>query len=315
MKHLVGTFRPIPKKNNFNHMDTGEGSYLKLLDDILKEGDPREDRTGIGTLSLFGVDLRFDLSSGRFPLLTTKKVFFRGVVEELLWMLRGETDAKILHDKGVKIWDGNSTDTSYLERTGNPPYSIGPGYGFQLRNFGGSYGDESKESLEGVDQLKRVLHQLSHDRTSRRIMWTYCNPLQEHMMCLPPCHYSYQYYVKNNTLHCLMTQRSADIFLGTPFNIASTALLVHILAYVSGLRVGEIKISMGDAHIYKNHVEQSRLQCSRIPYPFPTLSITKVIAKDSSLDDKINFIESLTFTDFQLTDYKHHGTIKAKMAV
>lgn len=292
-------------------MQSFEKSYIDLMKNICLNGDTRMDRTGVGCKSLFATRLCFSLKTLKFPLLTTKRVFFRGIVEELLWMLRGETDAKILHDRGIKIWDGNSTDPAYLARTGNLAYDIGKGYGHQLRSFGGD--DDLK--INGVDQLRTVLTLIKHNPTSRRIMWSYWNPLQEPKMCLPPCHYSYQFWVSNGELSCLMTQRSADLFLGVPFNIASVALLCIIIAHVATLKLGSITISMGDTHIYSTHMHACSTQILRTPLPLPTLTISKGIKHDPSVNDMIDFIESLKFEDIHLSNYEHHPAIKAPMAV
>jgi thymidylate synthase len=293
-------------------MDHPEHKYLNIIQKILTQGTHRDDRTGVGTISLFGEYMKIDVSE-TYPLLTTKRVFFRGVVEELLWMLRGETDASILEAKNINIWNGNSTDPKYLERTGNTPYDIGPGYGFQLRHFGGDYTDIKSDG--GVDQLRYVLNEIQTNPTSRRIMWSYWNPKQMKDMCLPPCHYSYQFYIADSTISCLMTQRSADFFLGVPFNIASVALMTYIIAHVFHLKPGSINVSMGDVHLYSTHIEQAKLQNSRNPYPFPTLSVLKDIPLVTTVDEKLKFIETLRYDDFRLQDYRYHPSIKAPMAV
>ena len=291
-----------------------EQQYLSLIRKVFSDGIERDDRTGIGTLSIFGEDMTFDISKS-FPLLTTKRVYFKGVVEELLWMLRGQTCAKILHDKGVKIWDGNSTDPKYIERTGNKLYDIGPGYGFQLRHFGGNYNDITDDS--GIDQLRYILQELQDNPESRRIMWSYWNPKQMQQMCLPPCHFCYQFYFnkRDNSLSCLMTQRSADLFLGTPFNIASVSLLVYILCHIFEMKPGNVKISMGDVHLYKTHLNQAMIQNERKPYNFPKLIITKSIKENSTIDEKLKYIEELTLDDIKILDYECHNTIKADMAI
>ena len=298
-----------------------EEQYIHLLNDLLSQKSMRPDRTGTGVWSLFGRQLRFSLKNQSLPLLTTKKVFFRGVVEELLWILRGETSAQILSDRGVKIWNKNATNQLYLRITGNPPMDIGPGYGFQLRNFGGEYNPRGGGvggggvGGGGVDQLKLVLRLITTDPTSRRIMWSYWNPKQQNQMCLPPCHFCYQFHVEDGKLSCMMTQRSSVVFLGLPFNIASTSLLTFILAKVCYLKPGEVIISIGDAHLYSNHREQALIQVKRKPYPLPSFNFKNVPPVPHDLDEKIRWIESLTYDNFEVNEYNSHASIEAPMAV
>ncbi len=296
-----------------------EQQYISLLHEITNFGSKRDDRTGTGVYSLFGKQLKFSLTGNVLPLLTTKRVFLRGVVIELLWILSGNTCVKDMSKNGVRIWDGNTTDPSYIKRTGNEPMDIGPGYGFQLRHFGGNYKGgglgQDIRGAGGIDQLKLVITEIMTNPTSRRIMWNYWNPSQQEQMCLPPCHFCYQFYVDDGKLSCMMTQRSADVFLGLPFNIASVSLLVFILAKVCGLDAGGVIISIGDAHLYSNHIEQSKKQMDRDPFEFPTFEFVNVDEPPSDVDGKIRWITSLTFANFNVQNYKCHPTIKAPMAV
>lgn len=288
-----------------------EDSYLNLIKDVLENGEERNDRTGTGTLSVFGRTLRFSASPNNFPLYTTKRTFFRGVVEELLWILRGETDAKILHNKGVKIWDGNSC----ADNSKYPEYDCGPIYGWQLRRFNKRYNFNNDY---GIDQLRYVIDLILNDPHSRRIMWNLWNPEQLKDMCLPPCHYSYQFYINgenNQNISLLMNMRSNDIGCGNPFNIASGALLLNILAHFCGKKPKELILVIGDAHIYKNHVDGLKEQMSRKPYPFPSLKIKKPVRQNITTDSVIEDIENLKYEDFELENYKCHPSIKLKMAV
>ncbi len=267
-----------------------EQLYLQSLNDILRQGTEKRDRTGIGTISLFGIMNRYDIRSS-FPLITTKKMFWKGVVIELLWMLRGDTNIKYLNDHNIHIWDANSKNS----KNGD----LGPIYGYQWRNFNGD---------ESVDQLAKVIESIKTDPYSRRHIVTAWNPCQIEEMSLPPCHMIFQFYVNEGKLSCMMTQRSADMFLGVPFNIASYSLLTYIIAKMCGLKPGEFIHSIGDAHIYKNHKQQVYQQVFRKPYDFPKLEITKNITK-------IEDLKALKFEDFKLINYKYHPVIKAKMAV
>lgn len=284
-----------------------EQQYLSLIETILQRGTKREDRTGVGTISLFGTQMRFDIRSS-IPLLTTKRVFFRGVVEELLWFLRGDTNVQILQDKNVNIWNGNASP-EYLESIGLSHLKngdLGPIYGFQWRHFGADYvkGDTDYTGC-GVDQIARVLHQIKHEPHSRRIILSAWNPVDVDKMALPPCHVLYQFYVNKGELSCHMYQRSGDVGLGVPFNIASTSVLTYILAHLTGLQPGDVVHSMGDAHIYRNHVDALLKQCERTPRPFPTLTI----------NPNAKSIEELQYSDFTLHNYRPHASIKMEMAV
>lgn len=283
-----------------------------MLREILQSGEVHSDRTGTGTRSVFGRQLRFDIRNGVFPLLTTKKTFFRGIVEELLFFLRGDHDNRKLQAKGVHIWDGN-TSREGLDKNGLThlqTHDLGLAYGVQWRAAGAELGDiDTDYRGKGIDQIRNVIDLLRNDPNSRRIIINAWNVPQLEDMALPPCHALYQFYVNNqNELSCMMYQRSVDLFLGNPFNIASTALLTRILAKVSGLEPGEIIISMGNTHIYENHLDQVKRQLERIPLKFPTLDIAKPL---NSIED----IEALQFEDFDLKDYHCWPGIKAPMAV
>jgi thymidylate synthase len=270
-------------------------------------GAVRGDRTGTGTRSLFGRSLRFDLRRS-FPLLTTKRVFWRGVVEELLWFVRGCTDAKQLSAAGVGIWDGNGS-RAFLDARGLPHRAegdLGPVYGFQWRHFGAAYVDKDADyGGQGVDQLADVVHQIRTDPDSRRILLSAWNPAALPDMALPPCHVLAQWYVQGGELSCMMTQRSADVGLGVPFNIASYALLTVMLAAVTGLTPGDFVHSIGDAHVYANHVEPLLTQLANEPRPFPVLSLARAVAD----------IDDFTPADFVLDGYDPHPKIAMEMAV
>ena len=284
---------------------TNEFNYLQQLQNVLDHGETRHTRNS-ETISSFGIRMEFDLTLG-FPLLTTKKMFWKGIKEELVWFLGANTNSKDLSDKGVHIWDGNS-NREFLDSIGLETYKewdCGPIYGFQWRHFNAKYkGCLVNYKHQGVDQLLQVIHLLKTDPTSRRIFMSAWNPEQMKQMALPPCHISYQFYVsEGNKLQCQMYQRSGDMFLGIPFNIASTALLVHILAKMTDLQPGKVIIVVGDAHIYKNHVEQVKIQLQRTPY-IPCNLIVKT---------KKNNIEEYSASDFILQNYYSHPSIKANM--
>lgn len=261
--------------------------YLDLMHKILETGVEREDRTGTGTWSLFGHQMRFDLQEG-FPLVTTKKLHTRSIFIELLWFLRGETNVKYLHDHGVTIWD------EWADEQGN----LGPVYGYQWRSWPAPDG-------QYVDQISKVLAQLRCDPYSRRHIVVAYNPACVDEMALPPCHALFQFYVANGRLSCQLYQRSADVFLGVPFNIASYALLTHLMAQQCDLKVGEFIWTGGDIHLYRNHLEQARMQLMRAPFPLPRLQIQR---KPATLFD-------YEYEDFQLLNYKNHPPIKAEVSV
>lgn len=280
-----------------------EDQYLHLLSDIVVNGNSRDDRTGIGTKGIFGSNIRFSLENNTLPLLTTKKMFTKGVIEELLFFIRGETDTKKLEVKGVNIWKGN-TSREFLDKRGLslPEGDMGKGYGYQWRSWG------KTDTNPGIDQLQQVFDGIKNDPYGRRHVVSAWNVSQLDEMSLPPCHILLQLYVNNGELSCQWYQRSVDAFLGLPFNIASYAILTHLFAKATGLKAKELIFSGGDTHIYKNHIDQVRTQISRKPYNFPKLQINKDI---SSLKD----IENLEYSDFEVLDYQCHPAIKADMAV
>jgi thymidylate synthase len=293
-----------------------EGRYLNLLKKTLYFGEKRDDRTGTGTISLFGEQLRFDISKS-VPLLTTKKMGWKSIIHELLWFLRGDTNANNLKAVGVNIWDGNTT-RDFLDARGLTEYpvgDIGAGYGFQWRHSGAEYttcnGDYTGANA-GVDQIAYILNELQTNPTSRRMYMTAWNPSALHKMTLPPCHVSAQFYVNfdkdgGKHLSCHMYQRSVDEFLGLPYNILSYSVLTYILAKKTGMQPKELIISMGDSHIYNNHVTQVAEQLERTPFSFPVLVLSDdIITKD--------FTE-MTIDDFKLDNYQSHPAIKAPMAV
>jgi len=299
-------------------MNTEEKNYLTLLDNILKNGSVREDRTGVGTKGIFGTQLRFSLENNQVPMLTTKKMFTKGVVEELLFFLRGDTDTNKLAAKGVNIWKGNTT-REFLDKRGLtylPEGDMGKGYGFQWRNFGGYFdqvndtGDSSIDLVEvkGVDQLKQVIHTLKTNPTDRRIIISAWNPLQLPEMALPPCHIMVQFYVDNGKLSTQFYMRSIDTFLGLPFNILSYAILTRIVAQTVGMKAKELVFTGGDTHVYLNHLTQVEEQIAREPYEFPTMIISKKL-------ETVEDIESLELKDFIFEGYQSYPAIKAEMAI
>lgn len=284
--------------------------YLDLVRNILENGEERNDRTGTGTLSIFGAQSRYSLRDETIPLLTTKKVYWKGVAEELFWFIKGCTDNDKLVEKGVKIWNGNST-REFLDSRGlgeREEGDLGPIYGFQWRHFGAEYKDRNENYKgKGIDQLRNVIDVIKNEPESRRIIMTAWNPSSLNDMALPPCHIMCQFYVskERRELSCHMYQRSCDIGLGVPFNIASYSLLTIILAHIAGLKPGEFIHSMGDVHIYKNHIEGLREQIERIPRQFPKIKI-KCEPKD---------IEEYTIDDFEVMDYDPYPSIKMDMAI
>lgn len=261
--------------------------YLDLLQTILDTGTEKKDRTGVGTISAFGHQMRFNLSEG-FPLVTTKKLHLRSIIYELLWFLRGDTNLKYLHDNKVTIWD------EWADETGD----LGPIYGKQWRAW---------EAQDGgiIDQINWVTNEIKNNPDSRRLIVSAWNVGDLEKMALMPCHLVFQFYVANNKLSCKLTQRSADMFIGVPFNIASYALLTYMMAQQCGLDMGEFIWSGGDCHIYRNHFEQVQEQLSRTPYATPSLVIAR----------KPNSIFDYQFKDFEFKNYQHHPLIKAPVAV
>ena len=261
--------------------------YLDLLNRILDEGVEKGDRTGTGTTSVFGHQLRFDLSRG-FPLLTTKKLHLRSIIHELLWFLKGDTNTAYLKENGVGIWD------EWADEDGN----LGPVYGHQWRSWGAPGG-------ETIDQVSQVVEQIRENPDSRRIIVSAWNVGELESMALPPCHLLYQFYVADGRLSCQLYQRSADVFLGVPFNIASYALLLLMMAQVTGLQPGDFVHTFGDVHLYSNHIDQARLQLSREPRELPRMKIQR----------EVEDVFSFRFEDFLLEGYDPHPHIKAPVAV
>lgn len=286
-----------------------EVQYLKLCKKILLEGEKRDDRTGVGTYSLFGQCLEFSLSNGTLPCLTSKKLALKAVIKELIWFISGSTNSKELEKQGVKIWTGN-TSREFLDSRGLTSLKegdIGAGYGFQWRHFGADYhGMEQCYEGKGVDQLSEIVHLIKNDPFSRRIILTAWNPASLSSMALPPCHMMAQFYVSSSgELSCQMYQRSCDVFLGIPFNIMSYSLLTHMIAHVCGLRASKLTMCLGDTHIYQNHVDQVLTQLKNVPYSFPTVS----------LSHKIKNIFDFSLDDIVVENYESHSYIKAPMAV
>ncbi|XP_037820598.1 thymidylate synthase [Lucilia sericata] len=307
-----GNLKDVAKANGNNDIkeedeNKGEQQYLDLIAQIIEKGVDRGDRTGVGTVSIFGAQMRFDMRNS-FPLLTTKRVFWRAVAEELLWFVHGCTDAKILQEKNIHIWDGNS-DRKFLDKLGftdREEGDLGPVYGFQWRHFGAKYRTcHDDYSNEGVDQLKEVINTIRTNPNDRRIIMSAWNPLDIPQMALPPCHCLAQFYVANGELSCQLYQRSADMGLGVPFNIASYALLTYMIAHITGLKPGDFIHTTGDTHVYKNHIEPLKEQLKRKPRPFPKLLIKREV-KD---------IEDFKFEDFEIVGYKPYPKIEMEMAV
>ncbi|HNQ83286.1 MAG TPA: thymidylate synthase [Bacteroidales bacterium] len=261
--------------------------YLELLDHVRKNGVEKADRTGTGTLSVFGYQMRFDLQKG-FPVLTTKKLHLRSIIHELLWFLKGETNLKYLHENKVTIWD----------EWAGPNGDLGPVYGYQWRSWPAGNGKH-------IDQISNVIHSIKTNPDSRRHIVSAWNVGELDKMALPPCHLLFQFYVAEGKLSCQLYQRSCDIFLGVPFNIASYALLTLMVARVTGLQPGDFVHTLGDAHIYLNHIEQVMLQLSRKPYPLPKMNLNP---------ERTNIFD-FVFEDFELVDYQCHPHIKGEISV
>jgi len=262
-------------------------TYLNLLQHVLDHGVRKDDRTGTGTLSVFGYQMRFDLAAG-FPVLTTKKLHLRSIIHELLWFLRGDTNIRYLRENGVSIWDEWADDNG----------DLGPVYGAQWRRWPTANG-------RSIDQIADVIDQIRSKPDSRRLIVSAWNPADVPHMALPPCHALFQFYVANGRLSCQLYQRSADIFLGVPFNIASYALLTLMIAHVTGYRPGEFIHTLGDAHLYSNHLEQAREQLGRRPRALPTMRLNPARTE----------IDDFVFDDFELLNYDPHPAIKAPVAV
>jgi len=278
-------------------------AYLDLLRTVLERGRDRDDRTGVGTRGVFGHQMRFDLREG-FPLLTTKKVHLRSIVYELLWFLRGDTKVDYLREHGVTIWDEWATPEQ-CAKFGRKEGDLGPVYGHQWRNFGASQNADGSYARDGIDQLTVVLDQLRKNPNSRRLLVTGWNPREAEQVELPPCHTLFQLYAQDGELSCQLYQRSADVFLGVPFNIASYSLLTHMIAQSCGLRVGDFVHTIGDAHLYRNHLEQARLQLTRAPRPRPKLV----------LNPEVRDLFAFRYEDIRFDGYDPHPAIKADVAV
>ncbi len=277
--------------------------YLHLLSHILQNGADKSDRTGTGTRSVFGYQMRFDLNKG-FPLLTTKKVHFHSIVIELLWFLKGDTNVKFLQDNKVTIWDEWAT-AEQTARFGRQAGDLGAVYGHQWRNFGASQNADGSYLADGFDQISWLINQIKTNPNSRRLIISGWNPKEAGEVALPPCHTLFQFFVANGKLSCQLYQRSADVFLGVPFNIASYALLTHMVAQVCGLGVSEFIWTGGDTHLYSNHFEQANLQLTRQPLPLCQLWL------NPDVDDIFAFQSS----DIKLMDYQSHPAIKAAVSV
>jgi thymidylate synthase len=279
--------------------------YHDLLRSILEHGKEHHDRTGVGTISCFGYQTRFDLRQG-FPIVTTKKIPFRWVAEELFWFLSGDTNESNLRAQGVDIW-AEWADEEHTRRFGREPGDLGPIYGYLWRSFGGNY-----PKKDGVDQIARLVREIEHNPNSRRLIVSGWDPREADNVDLPPCHTLFQFKVENGSiLHCQLYQRSADAFLGVPFNISSYALLIHMVAHSCGLTVGDFIYTLGDYHIYKNHLEQVHELLSREPLPLPRLEINENQQQLRGLDGLLE----IRYEDLQLLGYKSHGKIVATVAV
>ncbi|MBN1666370.1 MAG: thymidylate synthase [Anaerolineales bacterium] len=262
-------------------------TYLNLVQTILDHGVDKQDRTGTGTRSIFGYQMRFDLGQG-FPLLTTKKIHLKSVIYELLWFLRGDTNVGYLQENGVRIWN------EWADGHGE----LGPVYGAQWRSWQTAGGSS-------IDQISQVIADIRHNPASRRLIVSAWNVGEINQMALPPCHLLFQFYIAEGRLSCQLYQRSADVFLGVPFNIASYALLTHMIAQVCDLQPGEFVHTLGDAHLYTNHFEQARLQLSRKPYPLPEIK----------LNPEVRDLFAFQYPDFELLNYQSHPHIRAEIAV
>lgn len=287
-----------------------ELQYLELIKRVIAGGALRGDRTGTGTLSIFGVQQRWSLADNAFPLLTTKRVFFRGVVEELLWFLRGDTDANKLTDKNVRIWEKHGS-REYLDSIGlcdRRAGDLGPVYGFQWRHFGAEYSScDADYTGKGYDQLQAIINTIRTNPSDRRMVMSAWNPSDLRKMALPPCHMFCQFYVDSGRLSCMLYQRSCDIGLGVPFNIASYALLTIIVAHLTGTEPFELVHTMGDAHVYCDHVDALQEQVLREPRPFPKLHVRPAQKRASP--------EEFLLEDFVLDGYFPHEKIAMKMSV
>jgi len=277
--------------------------YLDLLHHILEKGRKRPDRTGTGTLGIFGYQMKFDLSKG-FPLLTTKKLHLRSIIHELLWFISGNTKVDYLKNHDVTIWDEWATEeqcNKFSRQVGD----LGPIYGHQWRNFGATLLEDGSYRNDGYDQLEALIRQINTDPSSRRLIISGWNPKEADQVALPPCHTLFQFYVQDGELSCQMYQRSADTFLGVPFNIASYSLLTMMLAQTCGLKLGEFIHTIGDAHLYLNHLDQAKLQLTRAPRPLPNMFLNP---------EKLSLWD-FEYDDFKLLNYDPHPSIKADISI
>ncbi|EPS98476.1 hypothetical protein FOMPIDRAFT_1126483 [Fomitopsis schrenkii] len=308
----------IPTQNCVSIRKHDEIQYLDLIRTVLDTGETRPDRTGTGTLSIFAPpSMRFSLADNTLPLLTTKRTFWRGILEELLWFIHGSTDSKLLSAKGIKIWDGNGSK-EFLEKRGlghRREGDLGPVYGFQWRHFGAKYTDcDADYTGQGVDQLAECIRKIKEDPTDRRIILSAWNPADIPLMALPPCHVLCQFYVhlpppssptSPKRLSCLLYQRSADLGLGIPFNIASYALLTHLVAHLTQTEPHELIIQLGDAHVYRDHVDALEEQLKRSPRPFPKLRFAR----------EVRDVDDFKAEDVVVEGYEPYPPIAMKMSV
>lgn len=298
-----------------------ENQYLDLIRTTLETATQRTTRNGAVTLATFGNKMTFSLRDNVIPLLTTKRVFFRGIVEELLWVIRGSTNASDLAERNVRIWDGH-TSREHLDSCGHSGYEVGdtgPLYGFQWRHSGANYeGMRADYTGKGVDQLVNVIESLRNDPYGRRHVVSAWVPHDLSKMALSPCHCLFQFFVEDDGhLSCMLYQRSGDIGLGVPFNIASYSILARLVAIAIGRPAGKFIHVLGDAHVYAEHIGALEKQVTKDPYPFPTMTVSAVPIDitDMSAKDVVKWMEELTFDRFHLVDYKHHETQKMKMVV
>ena len=286
-----------------NKQNKNEQAYLDLLRLVMSEGTEKGDRTGTGTLSHFGAQLRFNLADG-FPLLTTKKVHLKSITYELLWFLSGSTHVDYLQQNGIRIWNEWAT-SEQTARFNRPAGDLGPIYGHQWRNYGATKDENGIYNNDGIDQITQVVEQIKNNPNSRRLIVSGWNPGEAEQVALPPCHTLFQFFVADNKLSCQLYQRSADLFLGVPFNIASYAMLTHMVAQVCNLEVGEFIWTGGDCHIYQNHREQVELQLTRSLHTLPTLT----------LNPEVKDIFAFKYDDISVNGYESHPAIKAQVAV
>lgn len=295
-------------------MNKEETQYLDLVRDIIETGYDQSDRTGVGTQTKIGVQMKFNLRENRLPMMTSRRTFFRGAVEELLWFLRGETDITNMQNNNIHIWDGNTTEEFIRNRKLEgivPTNSVGTLYGYQIRNWNGDWVEwRDNGNRTGIDQLDKIVKLLKNDPESRRILISNYNVEQTETGVLEPCHtlYSFNVDYKRKELHSLLWMRSADFMCGVPLNILHISLMTHILAKMLGMTAGEFTFQAANAHVYNNHIEDAMIQLGREPFEFPTVNILKDV---KTIED----IEQLKFEDFVLENYKCHSPIKYEMAI